>query len=33
MRKTTLHAWITMLFCALAVLTEMIGSASLHLPF
>jgi hypothetical protein len=33
MRKTTLHAWITMLFCALAVLTEVIDPASLQLPF
>ena len=29
MRKTTLHVWITMFFCALAVAAEALRSGSL----
>ena len=33
MRKTKLHVWITMLFCALAVAAEAMNVGSIQLPF
>lgn len=33
MRKTTVHVWITMFFCALAVVAQAVSAGSIHLPF
>jgi hypothetical protein len=33
MRKTTLHVWITMFFCALAVAAEAFTHGGLAVPF
>ena len=33
MRKTKLHVWITMFFCALAVMAQAVPAGTLHLPF
>jgi hypothetical protein len=33
MRKTRLHVWITMMFCALAVAVQALRGGSVHLPF
>jgi hypothetical protein len=33
MRKTTLHVWITLFFCALAMVAEAMQSGSIPLPF
>jgi hypothetical protein len=33
MRKTTLHVWITMFFCALAVAAEAFAKGEFTLPF
>jgi hypothetical protein len=33
MRKTKLHAWITMFLCVLAVAAEAVQGGSIHLPF
>jgi hypothetical protein len=33
MRKTQLHVWITMMFCALAVAAQAVQTGVIHLPF
>jgi hypothetical protein len=33
MRKTTLHVWITLFFCALAMAAEAVHGGSIPLPF
>lgn len=33
MRKTKLHVWITMFFCALAVAAQAVSAGAVHLPF
>jgi hypothetical protein len=33
MRKTTIHVWITMCFCAVALVAQAISAGSVHLPF
>jgi hypothetical protein len=33
MRKTQLHVWITMVFCALAGAAQAVQTGALHLPF
>ncbi len=33
MRKTQIHVWITMMFCALAMAAQAMHAGTLHLPF
>jgi hypothetical protein len=33
MRKTTIHVWITMFFCAAALVAQAVAAGSIHLPF
>jgi hypothetical protein len=33
MRKTQLHVWITMMFCAAAMAAQALQTGAIHLPF
>jgi hypothetical protein len=33
MRKTTLHVWITIFFCLIALGAQAVSAGSIHLPF
>jgi hypothetical protein len=33
MRKTQLHIWITMMFCALAMAAQAVQTGTIQLPF
>lgn len=33
MRKTQLHVWISMMFCAVAMAAQAVHTGAVHLPF